>query len=260
MSSGHRLNRVFILGSCVSRDAFRVPDHGFELAGYIARTSLASAFIATPAPPSMIEAADAIESKFQRRMVQMDLGKRAAATLRKGGFDFLLLDLIDERFNLARFGGSDRIPALVTLSKEFSRVCGWGGPILVPGSPQYMAAWRRGVGQLLKIVPPARILVNRAFWARELEDGTPLPDQALIEANNSLLAYMYDFLRRCGVCAGIDYPDGFAAAADHCWGIAPFHYVERVYRRQLAEMARMAQTLDASSAPLDADAAAHACK
>ena len=68
--------RVFILGSCVSRDAFSLPSDGLELVGYFARTSLASAFHPQVAPRSLAQLATAIPSSFQRRMVQADLDKR----------------------------------------------------------------------------------------------------------------------------------------------------------------------------------------
>jgi hypothetical protein len=92
--------------------------------------------------------------------------------------------------------------------------------------------------------------VNRAYWADRLDDGTPLPDQDTIASNNGVLRYMYDYVQRCGVMAAIDYPDGFTADPGHHWGVAPFHYAERVYRRQLDEMARIAATLTPEPDPV----------
>lgn len=244
-------NRIFILGSCVSRDAFRLPEHGIDLVGYIARTSLASAFQSHPAPPSMFAAAKRIQSSFQRRMVEMDLGKRATETLQRTAYDLVLLDLIDERFNLARFGGSSRAPALITLSAEFKKVCRWSGLTVAPGTTQHLIAWKLGVRELFRTVPPSRIVVNRAYWASHLEDGTPLPDQELIAANNALLETMYGFLQRNGVRHVIGYPDGFAAAASHHWGTAPFHYVESVYRHMLEELTQVLATVSSPDIPAD---------
>ncbi|VXA94579.1 conserved hypothetical protein [Luteimonas sp. 9C] len=170
-----------------------------------------------------------IASRFQRRMVEIDLRRRAPTMIAAAHFDVLLVDLIDERFNLARFGGSNTLPELFTLSRELAGVCGWAGPIVTPGTNQHLGAWKRGVGRLLKLVDPGRIVVNRAFWAATLEDGTPLENQAMIAESNRVLEVMYGYLERNGVGAVIDYPDGVVADPNHKWGIAPFHYAAGMY-------------------------------
>lgn len=228
--------RIFVLGSCVSRDAFELQGHGLELAGYVARTSLASAFLTRAAPPSVRAKVPRIASRFQRRMVDLDLRKRALSMIEGTHFDFLLVDLIDERFNLARFGGSNTAPELFTLSRELASVCGWTGPVVAPGTNQHLAAWKRGVGRLLRAVPPARIVVNRAFWARGFDNGEPLDSQALITESNRTLEIMYGYLERNGVGAVIDYPDGIFADPGHKWGVAPFHYTTRMYELMIAQL------------------------
>lgn len=228
--------RIFILGSCVSRDAFELAGHGLELAGYVARTSLASAFLTRPAPPSVRAKVPSIASRFQRRMVDLDLRKRALPVIEDAHFDFLLVDLIDERFNLARFGGSNTAPELFTLSRELAGVCGWTGPVVAPGTNQHLAVWKRGVGRLLRTVPPARIIVNRAFWARAFDNGELLENQALIAESNRTLEIMYGYLERNGVGAVIDYPDGIFADPGHKWGVAPFHYTTRMYELMIAQL------------------------
>lgn len=228
--------RIFILGSCVSRDAFELADHGMELAGYIARTSLASAFLTRPAPPGVRAKVPRIASRFQQRMVDIDLRKRASSVIEGAQFDFLLVDLIDERFNLARFGGSNTLPELFTLSRELAGVCGWTGPMVTPGTNQHLSAWKRGVGRLLRVVPPARIIVNRAFWATALDNGEPLENQSLIAESNRTLEIMYGYLQRNGIGAVIDYPNGIFADPDHKWGVAPFHYAPGMYELMVSQL------------------------
>lgn len=228
--------RIFILGSCVSRDAFELNGHGLELAGYIARTSLASAFLTRPAPPDVRAKASRIASRFQRRMVDIDLRKRALSLIDGAQFDFLLIDLIDERFNLARFGGSNTAPELFTLSRELASVSGWTGPVVTPGTNQHLSVWKRGVGRLLRTVPAARIILNRAFWASRHENGELLPNQELIAESNRTLESMYRYLERNGVGAVVDYPDGISADPGHKWGIAPFHYSTRMYELMIAQL------------------------
>lgn len=237
--TGAAYNRIFILGSCVSRDAFEIPGHDFNLVGYIARTSLASAFTTRSAPPDIVRLGARIRSAFQRRMVEIDLRKRALSLIGSVGFDYLLIDLIDERFNLARFAGSNVRPEVFTLSRELAAVCSWSGAQVVPGTNQHFAAWKRGVERLLRNLPPERIIVNRAFWASTMSDGTPLDNQPLIEQSNGTLEIMYDYLQRNHVGGVITYPEGVVADPAHKWGVAPFHYAPSVYgsmMRQLQEI------------------------
>lgn len=229
-------DRIFILGSCVSRDAFEAAGAGLVLAGYLARTSLASAFGEQAAPEPLRRQARGLQSSFQRRMVATDLGKEAGQILRAGGFDHLLLDLIDERFPLVRIGGSDRSPTLVTLSAELASLCRPGGRRVDPGTPLHWAQWCKGVGRLLEHVPPERIVLNPARWATRSTRGELLQGQDEIRKANGILDRMYDHLMgRLGIRA-ITYAGGFLADPDHKWGLAPFHYPTEIYIEAMAQL------------------------
>ena len=90
-------------------------DHTLELSTYIARESMISAV----SPPIAYESSEIrLSSKFQCEMVRHDFEKDAIDILRQDGSSFLILDLIDERFCLAKFRNS-----IVTVSNEFSQ-CG----------------------------------------------------------------------------------------------------------------------------------------
>ena len=65
------MTRIAIIGSCVTRDAFRPEDSDeWEIAAYYARSSLASAMSEIPFVGVDL---DGIDSAFQRRIVQADL-------------------------------------------------------------------------------------------------------------------------------------------------------------------------------------------
>ncbi len=105
--------KIFILGSCVTRDALELAKKGqFVLTDYLARTSIASAF-----QDNAIFEYDTskIASAFQRRMVDNDLLKSTTNTLINTDFDFLVIDLIDERFDIVKNDKNQYF----TLSSEF---------------------------------------------------------------------------------------------------------------------------------------------
>src|SRR5262245_35612735 len=95
----NRPARLLIFGSCVSRDIFNYPWAKTQLAlvDYYARSSIASLGARTIEMPSSVQN---ISSKFQRRMVERDIRKDFLNDLTRLQFDVLLIDLIDERFNL----------------------------------------------------------------------------------------------------------------------------------------------------------------
>ena len=227
--------RIHLYGSCVSRDAFEFAKHDFVLAGYIARSSLASAFDNHMPPPDIAAETGNIASGFQRRMVHWDLSRHAATLLNETQSDAVLLDLIDERFSLLDVDG-----ALVTLSVEFSRTGYKADPerIIASGSDDHLAAWRRGVHAFFSNVDARKVIVNRVRWATHDSDGEPLEKQEWIARNNATLAIMYEHLATIPGIRFIDYPDELLIAGrDHKWGVSPFHYIPAMYSHTVRALA-----------------------
>ncbi len=88
-----------------------------------------------------------IESAFQRRMVEQDLGKSLASHLAQDTSDLVVYDPIDERFDLAVHPVSG---AVCTLSAELSRAA--HVPVsrtILSGSEEFYVLWERGWVRLL---------------------------------------------------------------------------------------------------------------
>ncbi|MGY0618349.1 DUF6270 domain-containing protein [Lysobacter sp. A378] len=230
---------VFVLGSCVSRDAFALVDTDIALVRYVARTSLASAFHRTPAPAHMLSALNSMDSEWQRRMVEIDLARKLPAMLRSAQFDVVLLDLIDERFPLLMLGD---VP--VTISTEFKKA---GFPedrnqSLGYASDSRMQLWLDGVKRLMDTVDPSKIIINRVYWASRSDSGELLEDQDSIRAHNEMLGDMYDNLAICYPFATIDYPpDILVADTNHRWGLSPFHYVPQMYLHTMKRLRELTE-------------------
>lgn len=214
--------RIHIYGSCVSRDPFEFDEGGLTLSGYIARSSLASAFDTRfPTPDATIPIAN-IASPFQRRMVKWDLSRCAASLLQGTPSDAILLDFIDERFSLLDLDG-----ALVTISSEFIRS---GYPVdpervILSGSAEHLMAWKHGLAAMLAVIDADRLIVNRVRWATHDSLGELLSDQENIARNNATLEAMYDHAATIPGIRFIDYRDELLVAdRSHKWGVSPFHY------------------------------------
>jgi len=237
-----RDRRIAVLGSCVSRDMFEFyRDRISPPVAYFARSSLASAMC--PEPFTGVDTST-VESAFQRRVVEYDLSGEFQRYVVEGDFDILLVDLIDERFDLLRRGD-----ALATRSNEFVRASvDEEGLVRVPAlSEKYYELWQSAWAALVRSLRDAdrldRLRVNEAYWTERVADGSDLPanfPRSVIEANNAFLSRLYlrmaddleewQFLR---------YPPGtLAADSVHKWGPAPFHYAKSAYGHLLQRLSR----------------------
>jgi hypothetical protein len=237
---------VAIFGSCVSRDLFEDPQLRPSLGHYGARSSLISA-VAAPVPidPERV----VISSDWQRRCVLADFGKTFFASLEQSRPDWLVVDLIDERFDVLCTSAS-----FVTRSSAFQaaglddaadlglqpvrRMSPEGRALFADAAPAFAA-------RALELVPRERIVLHRALWCtRFARDGAvhefPEERRQLSELQNAMLRDAYATLEQAfgGVGATIDVdPAEQLADAHHRWELEPYHY-EPGYNARAAERLR----------------------
>jgi hypothetical protein len=241
--------RVLIFGSCVSRDILSFAENNrIQLADYFARSSIAS--IATKPVKVDDECMARIASEFQRRMVLRDLEKGFLHFVAKRrDFDFILLDLIDERFDLYEAAPD----SVLTISSEFMLTRfvtpeDRGSPRLIrSGSERHRTMWKAGISCLFTVLAEHgiadRVIVNKVFWADCLGDGTPLPTEEASQrqAANQLLRWMYKELELyVPAPRWMSFSDTVLRSnAGHRWGIAPFHYTDNYYISAVAQLAQL---------------------
>jgi Family of unknown function (DUF6270) len=231
--------RVFILGSCVSRDAFDAIDVGerYELAGYLARTSIASIGMPEVAEQVVVAIGNSMQSAFQRRMFENDIRKATLKEISSTPHDILLLDFVDERFKLGLTGHT-----LFSLSGEVEKTGFTLGEraFLEPGSDSFMELWEAGLDQFLTRVDVTKVIVNRIFWAERLPDGKEISNLGWIRRNNAILQKFYSVIERNWQLRTIRYPEDLLMAdPGHRWGLAPYHFAGGVYSHTLAELGRL---------------------
>ncbi|AZN37305.1 DUF6270 domain-containing protein [Iodobacter ciconiae] len=227
---------VFIIGSCVSRDAFNDEASSFfNIETYVARTSLASALEHNHVHGIQLEN---IASHFQRRMVEIDINKHLEALLLSTKADIILLDAIDERFDLFLFNdGSICTVSIELLSSGFSSSAS-DGKIIPRKSDEFFQLWEQGWSKLINILKKREILnnlfVNKVYWSNKHEDGSNfLPNYSAERIFNA-----NQFLERIYSRMSVDlnseqfivFPESmFIGAVDHLWGSSPFHYIKDIY-------------------------------
>lgn len=226
----------FILGSCVSRDAFSGKAQRL-FSGYRARNSFATLHTAKLSDSPDVSGN---RSPFQQRMVLGDLLRENVSLAARSPGKYVLVDFIDERIGIGRFGDT-----LITLSPEF-RACSL--PLDVSTafgefSEEYFHSFARGWLHFAERMASAEksIVVNKVFWCSRDNSGRDIPNSDYIEKNNDKLKRLYSIVSTLTPqVTWIEYPSHlFVADTHHQWGLSPFHYVQTTYahtRKRLSEI------------------------
>lgn len=243
--------RVAMIGSCVTRDIWSLPmftPADRKALFVLARTSLASLFTAPhgdfsppdPLPPGL--------SRFEIRMIGYDLRKTGLAELVAHQPTHLILDVIDERFDLLA-----RDETVATYSWDLELLGAPQGELAdyrrIPRrSDAAHALWRRGLaelaGFLARELPDTQVILHEARCATERLDlegrRGPMPEAwpfwpghawSIADQNAAFDAYLGELRAAFPQALRLRAPDELTLADDgHRWGLAPFHYVEDYYR------------------------------
>ena len=235
--------KVFIFGGCVSRDIFNFDDRTqYELVDYRARSSLGSSF--TPSTINDIHL-DNLSSNFQRRIVKTDIEAIFPDLLRKTEYDVLLLDVIDERFDLY----IDECDGVCTLSNELYAT-GFDpatkkGEVVASGSNHFVNMWLSGWYRLIATLKMQRKLnrlrINEVYWSHKSHDGMDyLPTYSIekIKQANKFLSILYSHMRVILPESQFLKVDSsfLVGATDHQWGRSPFHYKTSYYYEVLNKL------------------------
>lgn len=226
--------RILILGSCISRDIFFYYPDDFYIVDYFARTSIKSLI----SPPLYISEGDInLPSAFQKRMVVRDFNKYFWERLKIHDYNFILMDLIDERFDLVEYDGS-----FITKSSELDN-SGYLNDkseyIKVISKKNYgIGQWRCDLAAFLtkmnEYVKAENILMLKAYWASEYKEekgsnDTFAPQIGVDNINRQLNEYYSSITELNPGISVIGTPQPLADKG-HRWGLTPYHYVDEWYR------------------------------
>lgn len=228
-------------GSCVSRDILDFDkEESIKLVSYSARSSLAtlgSENVSKSIPDHYYNALNNIDSNFQRRMVASDFSNKFIQSIANNNCELLLIDLIDERFHLAKIKNKS-----VTRSSEFLKSGIKPDRLIDTYSEEYLEEWYKGVDHLFSKIDEIFgldfIRINKVYWATvatESIDTDKLVANNATEKNNDKLDLMYKYIERNlpSKCI-IDIPKSLLVAdSSHKWGLAPFHYIDDYYETVL---------------------------
>ncbi|MDQ0974579.1 hypothetical protein QFZ31_004457 [Neobacillus niacini] len=227
--------KLNLLGSCVTRDAFS-NQNDFTIKNYFARTS----FISIVSEPVKVEMEDInLSSNFQKKSVHQDANKSILTGLLDEPSDYLIIDLIDERFNLAKIGNS-----IITMSNELK------GSNLLEKFPNIeinrfdngvFDLWKKSVDEffnaVFKVYGHNQVILHKTFWrekyldkAGEVQEFSSVMANGIRKQNNllnSYYEYMETFISKMNV---IDMTDSnIYSNENHIWGLSPYHFEDKYY-------------------------------
>ncbi|MBX3671205.1 MAG: heparinase II/III family protein [Rhodocyclaceae bacterium] len=233
--------KIAILGSCVTRDMVQYLPKDVTLTLYAARSSLAS-LVAEPV--HVDENAIQGEHAFNRRAVYWDMMKLFWDKLALAKPDVLVVDFIDERFDLWKKGEQ-----VVTRSNYLS-LSGVEPSLLSEfelvrrESSQAHDLWKRSCDRFVQRLSSlcGQVILHRAVWAEAYyEDGQVrefnAKDRQIARSANTWLNEYYDYFEAVlPAVSEVRVPDKFCVSNyAHKWGRDFFHYGEAYYQR-LADM------------------------
>jgi hypothetical protein len=228
------MSKIFIYGSCVSRDAFNFLDDSHDLIGYVARQSLISAM----SGQTKLLPGEPLDSAFQSKMVEGDLASNLvpAVEIHAENLDLLIIDMTDERLGVHKLPDNTFVTHSVELvrSKRLNNLSPVPGTIQI-GTERHTIFWqnaaRKFYSKLDQLGLRDKTLIINTPWAVESFEGTDVPGYRdfTTEKMNRHLDDFANFIRGLGYRV-VDMPTSLAvSSAKHQWGIAPFHYGEPAY-------------------------------
>lgn len=194
-----------------------------------------------------------LKSAFQKNMVIMDLNKTAFKKLTINKSDFLLIDLIDERFSLIKYKSS-----FCTGSNEFNegmpklfKIFGAEHKLIKNGE-LYIGNIKadnmidKFCVNIQQIYNPKHIILHKAKMTNlyiALDGHIKKFSKNYLKNNeklNAILDYMYSRIEKNlpGINV-IDEMEGTVASEKHKWGLAPMHYEEDYYYRVLTKILKI---------------------
>ncbi|WP_252247355.1 DUF6270 domain-containing protein [Clostridium sp. ZBS4] len=247
---------ISIFGSCVSRDIFEFDKlNRFNINTYIARQSIVSA-VSKPIECNIENIK--LKSKFQREAVYNDFKKNIFEKFKNDKSEYLLIDLIDERFKILRYKYKG-IKSIVTYSASLQESDYIEKIVYIPKKRWGFANKKYYIGfkkleiyldkfckRILAIYEPEKIIIHRCKMCNYYTNSKgaisrfPLNYIKNNRSVNELLNYMYDYLeKRIPEAKVIDISDNYYADENHKWGLSPMHYQKEYYQDVLKELNKL---------------------
>jgi hypothetical protein len=250
--------RVFIHGSCVSRDLLTLlQNDGFELSFYSPRQSLIPLLGHVQGLETHLDATK-LTSRFQRRALEGTLEADLLQQLEQhaSSTDMVLWDLTDERLGVYEYGGAYMTRSLELISSGLDDVLAQHARHIPFGDDEHFGLWSRALQEWAASLETRgladRVVLLAPRWASTAEDGRSIPPSYGVstERHTELAQRYYDAAR--ATVPGLRVVGAATetyGSYEHQWGPAPFHYSEATNRVFAEELHRLVFTAEQQFPP-----------
>jgi hypothetical protein len=230
------LRRISIFGSCITRDVFRLFPDDAEIASYHSRSSLIS--VMSPAL-DVDDAGMEWRSNFARKVVLADFRKTFFDDLEAAAPEFLIIDLMSERFDLFRATGTYVTRSWDLVCSRFDARCGYRLERVSRETEAMHETWleqtRRFAHVLRSRFPGLPVILHKAYWTPLYHDGTAV--RRFSREWRSWISRRNDMLDACHVhleevlpgLATVEPRQTYVADPGHLWGLGSSHYEPGYY-------------------------------
>jgi hypothetical protein len=254
------VSRIGILGSCVTAQAFRHRERPEQWrlekpALYVARTSLVSLM----SPPLRPEPAllDLATARHERVWMEKDFTRSFWDDLAKARLDLLILDFIDERFDLL-IAATPAGPGYKLCTTEFDQAAtdldALGYRLLPRFTPVAAKLWRHSaklfVDRMRRDHPTVAMALHVSPLLNVFEDGSPpAPTDWWIQnadyvttVSKMLESYEQTLLSLDSGAVALSVEPAYRyLRRGHIWGEAPYHYSDAYYVRLIDRIRELAR-------------------
>ena len=164
--------------------------------------------------------------------------------MEKTTYQIILLDFIDERFNILNYNKEDE--SYITISDELleSKIVINQNNIVKYNSQQKLKLWISAFEKFLLFLEENNIvdklIINRVFYSELDSNGNKNKNMNYIEEMNQILSSMYEVAN-----SNLDdkhfikiRKEDFISNPKHIWGMSPFHYDDKIYDEMYRQLTR----------------------
>jgi len=255
--------RIDIIGSCVSRDIFRFDyQKKLEVAAYVARNPIFSLMSPKPTTREIpIEDFSDILNDWERRCVYINFNKTAFALSESKRANYIIIDFIDERFDLLEFKLPNDEYSYVGQSEVMEKYLNHYSWLTEKESVYQKRSFtdftlkevaektNAYIDYLLQLYAEENIIVNEAYYVGKYLDINnniqAIPDELLSrytldpKKTNPRLEFQYDLVKKRlskAMFLSWQTADEIVASERHAWALAPMHYYDKWYMDRIEQL------------------------
>lgn len=245
------MTKINIHGSCVTRDIFRFDNEQyFKVVNYIGRNSIISLSYPSVDLSSFNTVRDVRKLTWEERMIYYDCNKSALEKIVSDDCDYLIIDLIDERFGIIESEkGNLTYSQVLQRSKQLNELSPYKVLDIKENTEFFYNAYRNYAMFLREKFDVRRIIIHEVYPVLNYlgnDNKLHLFDENEIKKSKRVCSKIrkgYELLQTfLPEATVLKMPPNTIAFENHAWGKASVHFTDDYYIEKLTEIVGITNT------------------